>query len=111
MHAGEFLAILFYEVILLGLETQGCGLVAARSLRDHPQWAECVHRVPLPTSRRPVGWRPSPPPRAKRGGTWSEGGVCASPFLPNAVEKRLRASSWPEGSYSGPPRPRAPGPS
>src|ERR1700691_4322096 len=64
MHTGELHAILLDEIILLDFRARtihncplsvGLHLVAARKFRDHPQWAECVHRVPLPTSRRPVG--------------------------------------------------------
>src|SRR4051794_2177295 len=64
MHAGKLLPVLFNEIVFLdfgALDLRECPLrvgrylVAARKFRDHPQWAECVHRVPLPTSRRPVG--------------------------------------------------------
>src|ERR1700689_1273120 len=64
MHAGELYAILLDEIVFLDFRARtihncplsvGLNLVAARKFRDHPQWAECVHRVPLPTSRRPVG--------------------------------------------------------
>src|SRR4051794_8348785 len=64
MRSGEFDAVLLHEIVLLDFRilnfrdsplSVGVRLVAARKFRDHPQWAECVHRVPLPTSRRPVG--------------------------------------------------------
>src|ERR1700760_2695403 len=64
MHAGKLLPVLFNEIVFFdfaALDLRECPLrvgrylVAARKFRDHPQWAECVHRVPLPTSRRPVG--------------------------------------------------------
>src|SRR5580692_7235411 len=64
MHAGKLHAVLLDEIVLLDFRARtirtcplsvGLNLVAARKFRDHPQWAECVHRVPLPTSRRPVG--------------------------------------------------------
>src|SRR3954447_847520 len=71
MRAGELDAVLLHEIVLLDFRilnfrdpplSVGVRLVAARKFRDHPQWAECVHRVPLPTSRRPVG--PYAPKRA-----------------------------------------------
>src|SRR6185437_9821965 len=76
MRAGKLHAVLLDEVILLDLRLLGVdpasplsvgrNLVAARKFRDHPQWVECVHRVPLPTSRRPVGPYARKPARALR---------------------------------------------
>ena len=69
--------------------------------RDHPQWAECVHRVPLPTSRRPVGWTEIAHPLGPRGRNMSITRVGCKTFLPRRSNKYmglpqggLRAASW-----------------
>src|ERR1700733_4536740 len=95
MHAGELHAVSLDEIVLLDFRafgfherplSVGLYLVAARKFRDHPQWAECVHRVPLPTSRRPVGSYArkhprSPGAKAAEHDHWS--GFAQAPYEPN----------------------------